>query len=134
LVLWRAGIALEVSTAGRSLDVITDGWPGGSPRHNDRIRLLSAIVIALTAAVLLRRCVAEPWWRLVLIVGLVAVGISPHTEVTAPLADGTTRVMLTMLHVSAMAHGSAVYDVGAQLRRHPTHGVERFRLSHCLPW
>ncbi|MEP7201629.1 MAG: copper resistance protein CopC [Ilumatobacteraceae bacterium] len=100
---------LEVGyTAGRSLDVITDGaaWRAVLDTTIGVAWLVRAGAIALTAAVLL---IAHPssrarWWTGVLILGLVTVGIA-----SAYGGHGATGrwhylgVLITMLHVSAMA-------------------------------
>jgi copper transport protein len=100
---------LEVGyTAGRSLGVITDGsaWRAVFDTTIGVAWVVRAIVIALTATVLLatRSHCRATWWRLMLIVGLVVVGVA-----SAYGGHGATGrwhylgVMLTMLHVSAMA-------------------------------
>ena len=102
-------LPLEVAyTAGRSLDVITDGsaWRAVFDTTIGHAWVVRAILIALTAAVLLptRSYCRATWWRLILIVGLVAVGVA-----SAYGGHGATGrwhylgVMLTVLHVSAMA-------------------------------
>jgi copper transport protein len=100
---------LEVGyTAGRSLGVITDGsaWRAVFDTTIGVAWVVRAVVIASTGAILLAthtRCAAT-WWRLTLIVGLVVVGVA-----SAYGGHGATGrwhylgVMLTMLHVSAMA-------------------------------
>jgi copper transport protein len=100
---------LEVGyTAGRSLGVITDGsaWRAVFDTTIGVAWVVRAVVIGLTAAVLLatRSHCRATWWRLTLIVGLVVVGVA-----SAYGGHGATGrwhylgVMLTILHVSAMA-------------------------------
>ncbi len=102
-------LPLEVGyTAGRSLGVITDGsaWRAVFDTTIGVAWVVRAVVIGLTAAVLLatRSHCRATWWRLTLIVGLVVVGVA-----SAYGGHGATGrwhylgVMLTILHVSAMA-------------------------------
>jgi copper transport protein len=100
---------LEVGyTAGRSLGVITDGsaWRAVFDTTIGVAWVVRAVGIAAIGAILLAthsRC-RETWWRLIVIVGLVAVGLA-----SAYGGHGATGrwhylgVFLTMLHVSSMA-------------------------------
>jgi copper transport protein len=102
-------LPLEVGyTAGRSLDVITDGsaWRAVFDTTIGVAWVVRAASIALTAAILLathsRR--RDTWWQLTLIVGLVVVGIA--SAYGGHGASGRWHylgVFVTMLHVSSMA-------------------------------
>ena len=100
---------LEVAyTAGRSLDVITDGsaWRAVFDTTIGFAWVVRAVTIALTAGVLLATHSRSraTWWRAVLVAGLVVVGIA-----SAYGGHGATGrwhylgVLLTMLHVASMA-------------------------------
>jgi copper transport protein len=102
-------LPLEVGyTAGRSLGVITDGsaWRAVFDTTIGVAWVIRAIGIAAIGAVLLATHSRSraTWWRLILIVGLVVVGIA-----SAYGGHGATGrwhylgVFLTMLHVSSMA-------------------------------
>ncbi len=100
---------LEVGyTAGRSLNVITDGsaWSAVFDTSIGMAWVVRAAALGVTAAVLLTTSSRSRtwWWRAVLIVGLVAVGIA-----SAYGGHGATGrwhylgVLITMLHVASMA-------------------------------
>jgi copper transport protein len=100
---------LEVGyTAGRSLEVITDGsaWSAVFDTTIGVAWVIRAVGIAAVGAFLLATHLrsSATWWRLILIVGLVAVGIA-----SAYGGHGATGrwhylgVFLTMLHVTSMA-------------------------------
>jgi len=124
---------LEVGyTAGRSLDVITDGsaWRAVFDTTIGVSWAVRAVVIALPAAILLAtysRSRAR-WWTAVLVVGLVTVGIA--SAYGGHGASGRWHylgVFITMLHVSSMAVwlGGLVLLI-VSFRDIERGGVERF--------
>ena len=100
---------LEVAyTAGRSLDVITDGsaWRAVFDTTIGVAWVVRAAAIALTAAILLptHSRSRSSWWTAVLVVGLVTVGIA--SAYGGHGASGRWHylgVFITMLHVASMA-------------------------------
>ncbi len=100
---------LEVAyTAGRSLDVITDGsaWRAVFDTTIGVAWVVRAAAIALTAAILLatHSRSRSSWWTAVLVVGLVSVGIA--SAYGGHGASGRWHylgVFITMLHVASMA-------------------------------
>ncbi len=102
-------LPLEVAyTAGRSLDVITDGSAWRAVWHTTigLAWVVRAVVILGTAVILLAtrsRCRAA-WWQVIAITGLVVVGVaSAYGGHGAAGRWHYLGVFLTMLHVSAMA-------------------------------
>lgn len=100
---------LEVAyTAGRSLSVITDGsaWRAVFDTSIGVAWVVRAAALGVTAAVLLITASRsrEWWWRALLVIGLVTVGIA--SAYGGHGASGRWHylgVLVTMLHVSSMA-------------------------------
>ena len=102
-------LPLEVGyTAGRSLDVITDGSAWRAVFHTTigLAWVVRALCIGGVAAILLatRSRSRATWWQLILIIGLLTVGIaSAYGGHGAAGRWHYLGVFLTMLHVSSMA-------------------------------